>query len=64
MDRPGVSRHIERLLLADYCLSRGAENGQKQSFTAQKKSETQAGMGYLADLETDLYSWRKNCGFT
>lgn len=27
-----------------------------------EKSET--GMGYLAYLETDLYSWRKNCGFT
>lgn len=29
-----------------------------------EKSETQAGMGYRSDLETDLYSWRKNCGFT
>ncbi|MEO6677312.1 MAG: hypothetical protein ABIO21_08050 [Pseudomonas sp.] len=28
------------------------------------KSAAQAGMGYRADLETDLYSWRKNCVFT
>jgi hypothetical protein len=45
-------------------VSRDRQKSARSGHLQPRKSETQAGMGYRSDLETDLYSWRKNCGFT
>jgi hypothetical protein len=50
--------------LGSISVSRERQQSARSGHLQPRKSETQAGMGYRSDLETDLYSWRKNCGFT